>query len=101
MPRPARRAARTAPTSGCFRTDRRPTAINLPGAAGARAAGEAHSNRTPERGESTMAGMKSAAVFLVLAYGIALSLAVHAQQQGPGDGPRYTHGKNLVRPGRD
>jgi hypothetical protein len=45
-----------------------------------------------------MAGMKSAAVFLGLAYGIALSLAVHAQQQAPGDGPRYTNGTNLVRP---
>ena len=32
-----------------------------------------------------------------LAFGIAFSLAVHAQQM-PGDGPRYMDGTNLVRP---
>ena len=32
-----------------------------------------------------------------LAFGIAFSLAVHAQQM-PGDGPRYMNGTNLVRP---
>src|ERR1700682_2736456 len=49
------------------------------------------------RRESTMGGMKSAAVLLGLAYGVAFSLGVRAQQ-APGDGPRYINGTNLVRP---
>jgi hypothetical protein len=44
-----------------------------------------------------MAVMKNVAVVLGLAYGIALSFAVGAEQ-APGDGPRYTKGRNLVRP---
>jgi hypothetical protein len=36
-------------------------------------------------------------VVLGLAYALAFSLAVRAQQT-PGDGPRYTNGTNLVRP---
>lgn len=41
--------------------------------------------------------MKKAAAGLGLAYAIAFSLAVRAQQ-APGDGPRYRNGTNLVRP---
>jgi hypothetical protein len=41
--------------------------------------------------------MKNATVVLGLAYGIAFSLAVRAQQ-APDDGPRYMNGTNLVRP---
>ena len=44
-----------------------------------------------------MAVMKKVAVVLGVAYGTAFSFAVGAQQ-GPGDGPRYTNGTNLVRP---
>ena len=44
-----------------------------------------------------MTGTRSAAVFLFLAYGVAFSLGVRAQQ-APGDGPRYMNGTNLVRP---
>ena len=44
-----------------------------------------------------MAAMKKVAVVLGLAYGIAFSFAVGAQQPA-GDGPRYTNGTNLVRP---
>ena len=35
---------------------------------------------------------------VVLAYGVALTLSVRAQQTAPGDGPRYVNGNNLVRP---
>ncbi len=45
----------------------------------------------------SMATIKKLAVVLGLAYGLAFSLAVGAQQ-APGDGPRYTNGTNLVRP---
>jgi hypothetical protein len=45
----------------------------------------------------TMGGMKSAAVLLGLAYGVAFSLGVRAQQ-APADGPRYVNGTSLVRP---
>jgi len=38
-----------------------------------------------------------ATIFAVLMCGLALSLAVRAQQ-APGDGPRYTNGTHLVRP---
>ena len=44
-----------------------------------------------------MAAMKWVAVVLGLAYGLALSAAVRAQQAA-GDGPRYTNGTSLVRP---
>ena len=44
-----------------------------------------------------MTGTRSAPLFLFLAYGVAFSLGVRAQQ-APGDGPRYTNGTKLVRP---
>jgi hypothetical protein len=46
-----------------------------------------------------MGVVKSVAAVLGLAYGVSFSLgAAGAQQQAPGDGPRYMNGTNLVRP---
>src|ERR1700737_2772922 len=59
----------------------------------AKAAGRSNGHRR----RSTMTGTRSAAVFLFLAYGVALSLGL-AAQQAPDDGPRYVQGTNLVRP---
>lgn len=42
--------------------------------------------------------MKKLFVVLGLAYGVAFTLSVRAQQTAPGDGPRYVNGNNLVRP---
>jgi len=44
-----------------------------------------------------MATVKKLVIVLLVAYGIAFSLAVKAQQ-APRDGPHYTNGTNLVRP---